>query len=157
MFCTGWIWMGSQIKSPTSHISQTQEDEDEAVSSDKEEVVLEAIEVRDGPDLRVDLEVEEVDSPTEEDSREESLTKVLPPRDPEYLVKPKIKTRIDAIIVISEVTLQQSAQRKTRVKPQNPLRERNLKIILMLIVVQRNLSWLQPQPYPKPMRMYWLP
>ena len=86
--------MGIQIKSPTSHISQTQEDEDEAVSSDKEEVVLEAIEVRDGPDLRVDLEVEEVDSPTGEDSREESLTKVLPPRDPEYLVKLKIKTKI---------------------------------------------------------------
>ena len=74
--------MGSQIKSPTSHISQTQEDEDEAVSSDKEEVILEVIEVRDGPDLRVDLEVGEVDSPAEEDSREESLTKVLPPKDP---------------------------------------------------------------------------
>ena len=109
--------MGSQIKSPTSHISQTQEDEDEAVSSDKEEVVLEAIEVRDSPDIRVDLEVEEVDSPAEEDCREESLTKVLPPRDPEYLVKLKIKTKIDAIIVISKVTLQWSAQRKTRVKP----------------------------------------
>ena len=149
--------MGNQIKSPTSHISQTQEDEDEAVSSDKEEVDLEAIEVRDGPDLRIDLEVEEVDFPTGEDSREESLTKVLPPRDPKYLVKLKIKTKIDAIIVISEVTLQWSAQRKTRVKPQNPLRERNLKIILTLIVVQRNLSWLQPQPYPKPMRTHWLP
>ena len=109
--------MGSQIKSPTSRISQTQEDEDEAVSSDKEEVILEAIKVRDGPDPRVDLEVEEVDSPTGEDSREESLTKVLPPRDPKYLVKLKIKTKIDAIIVISEVTLQRSAQRKTRVKP----------------------------------------
>ena len=127
--------MGSQIKSPTSHISQTQEDEDEAVSSDKEEVILEAIEVTDGPDLRVDLEVGEVDSPAEEDSREECLTKVLPPKDPEYLAKLKIKTRIDAIIVISEDTLQRSAQRKTRVKPQNPLRERNFKIILMLIVV----------------------
>ena len=146
--------MGSQIKSPTSHISQTQEDEDGAVSSDKEEVVLEAIEVRDGPDLKVDLEVEEVDSPTEEDSREESLTKVLPPKDPEYLAKLRIKIKIDAIIAINEDTSQQSAQRKTRVKPQNPLRERNLKIILMLIVVQRNLSWLQP--HPKPMRMHWL-
>ena len=148
--------MGSQIKSPTSHISPTQEDEDEAVSSDKEEVTLEAIEVRDGPDLRVDLEVGEVDSPAEEDSREESLTKVLPAKDPEYLAKLRIKTRIDAIIAISEDTLQRSAQRKTRVKPQNPLRERNLKIILMLIVVQRNLSWLWPQPYPKPMRTHWL-
>ena len=147
--------MGSQIKSPTSRISQTQEDEDGAVSSDKEEVVLEAIEVRDGPDLKVDLEVEEVDSPTEEDSREESLTKVLPPKDPEYLAKLRIKTKIDVIIAISEDTLQWSAQRKTRVKPQNPLRERNLKIIPMLIVVRKNLSWLWPQPYLKPMRMHW--
>ena len=101
--------MGSQIKSPTSRISPTQEDEDEAVSSDKEEVTLETIEVRDGPDLRVDLEVGEVDSPTEEDSREESLTEVLPPKDPEYLAKLRIKTRIDAIIAISEDTSQQSA------------------------------------------------
>ena len=148
--------MGSQIRRPTSHMSQIQEEGDEAVSSDKEEVILEVIEVRDGPDLRVDLEVGEVDSPAEEDSREGSLTKVLPPKDPEYLAKLRIKTRIDAIIAISEDTLQWSAQRKTRVKPQNPLRERNLKIILMLIVVQRNLSWLWPQPYPKPMRMHWL-
>ena len=112
MFCTGWIWMGSQIKSPTSHISQTQEDEDGAVSSDKEEVILEAIKVTDGPDLKVDLGVEEVDSPTKEDSREESLTKVLPPKDPKYLAKLRIKTKIDAIIASSEDTLQQSAQRK---------------------------------------------
>ena len=148
--------MGSQIKSPTSCISQTQEDEDGVVSSDKEEVILEAIKVRDGPDLQVDLEVKEVDSPTEEDSREESLTKVLPPKDPEYLAKLRIKTKIDAIIAISEDTSQRSAQRKTRVKPQNPLRERNLKIIFMLMVVQRNLSWQWPQPYPKPMRTHWL-
>ena len=58
------------------------------------------IEVRDGPDLEVDLEVEEVDSPVKEGSREESLTKALPPKDPEYLAKLKIKTKIDAIIVI---------------------------------------------------------
>ena len=148
--------MGSQIKSPTSHILQTQEDEDGAVSSDKEEVILEVIEVRDGPDLKVDLEVEEVDSPVEEDSREESLTKALPPKDPEYLARLKTKTKIDAIIAISKDISWQSAQRKTRVKPQNPLRGRNLKIILMLIVVRKNLSWLWPQPYPKPMRMHWL-
>ena len=145
--------MGSQIKSPTSHISQTQEDEDGAVSSDKEEVALEAIEVRDGPDLKVDLEV---DSPIEEDSREESLTKALPPKDLKYLAKLKIETKIDAIIAISEDTSQRSAQRKTRVKPENPLRKGNLKIILMLIVVWKNLSWLWPQPYPKPMRTHWL-
>ena len=148
--------MGSQIKSPTSCISLNQEDEDGAVSSDKEEVILEVIEVKDGPDLKVDLEAEEMDSPIEEDFREESLTKALPPKDPEYLAKLRIKTKIDAIIAISENTSQWSGQRKTRVKPQNPLRERNLKIILMLIVGQRNLRWLQPQPYPKPMRMHWL-
>ena len=112
-----WIWMGSQKKSHTSRISLTQEDEDEVVPSDKKEVVLEATEVRVGQDLRADSEAEEVDSPVEEDSREESLTRVLPPRDPEYLVKLKIKIKIDAITVIKEVTLQRSAQRKTRVKP----------------------------------------
>ena len=101
--------MGSQIKSPTSHISQTQEDEDGAVSSDKEEVILEVIKVRDGPDLRVDLKVEEVDSPVEEGSREESLTKALPPKDPEYLARLKIRTKIETIIAISEDISQQSA------------------------------------------------
>ena len=40
--------MGSQIKSHISCISQTQEDEDEVVLSDKEEVILEAIKVRVG-------------------------------------------------------------------------------------------------------------
>ena len=149
--------MGSQIKSHISCISQTQEDEDEVVPPDKEEVILEVIEVRVGQDLKVDSEVEGVDSLVEEDSREESLTRVLPLRDPEYLVKLKIKIRTDAIIVIREVTLQQSVQRKIRAKPQNPLRERNSRIIPMLIVVQRNLSWLWPQPYPRPMRMLWLP
>ena len=110
--------MGSQIKSHTRCISQTQEDEDEVVPSDKEEVILEVTEERDGQDLRADSEVEEVDSPVEEDPREESLTRVLPPRDPEYLVKLKIKIKTDAIIVIREVTLQWSAQRKTRTKPE---------------------------------------
>ena len=154
MFCFGWIWMGSQIKSHISCISQTQEDEDEVVLSDKEEVTLEVIEVRVGQDLKADSEV---DSLIEEDSREESLTRVLPLRDPEYLVKLKIKIKTDAIIVIREVTLQRSAQRKARARPQNPLRERNSRTIHTLIVVQRSLSWLWPQPYPRPMRMLWLP
>ena len=149
--------MGSQIKSHISRISQTQEDKDEVVPPDKEEVILEAIEVGVGQDLKVDSEVEGVDSLIEEDSREESLTRVLPLRDPEYLVKLKIKIRTDVIIVIREVTLQWSVQRKIRAKPQNPLRERNSRTIPMLIVVRRNLSWLWPQPYPRPMRMLWLP
>ena len=146
--------MGSQTKSHTSRISQTQEGEDEVVLSDKEEVILGMIEVRVGQDLKVDSEVEEVDSAIEEDSRERSLTRVPPLRDPEYLAKLKIKIKTDAIIVIKEVTLQQSVQRGTRAKPQNPPRGRNLRTIPTLTVVQRNLSWLQPQPYPRPMRMH---
>ena len=149
--------MGSQIKNHISHISQTQEDEGEVVLSDKEEVILEAIEVRVGQDLKANSEVEGEDFLIEEDSREESLTRVLPLRDQKYLVMLKIKIKTDAIIVIREVILQWSVQRKTRAKPQNPLRERNLRTIPTLIVVQRSLSWLWPQPYPKPMRMHWLP
>ena len=145
--------MGSQIKRHINRISQTQEDEDEVVPPDKEEVILEVIKVRVGQDLKVDSEVEGVDSLVEEDSREESLTRVLPLRDPEYLVKPKIKIRTDAIIVIREVTLQQSVQIKIRAKPQKPPRERNSRTIPMLMVVRRNLSWLWPQPYPRPTRM----
>ena len=109
--------MGSRTKSHTSRISQTQEGEDEVVLSDKEEVILGMIRVRVGQDLKVDSEVEEVDSPVEEGSREESLTRVPPLRDPEYLVKLKIKIKTDAIIVIKEVTLQQSVQKGTRAKP----------------------------------------
>ena len=40
-----------------------------------EEVALEVTEVKDGPDQKVDSEVEEEDSPTEEHSREGSLIK----------------------------------------------------------------------------------
>ena len=112
--------MGSQIKSPISHISQTQEDEAGVVSSNQEEVILEAIGVRDGPDLKVDLEVDKVDFPMEKDFREESLTKALPPKDLEYPAKPKIKTKIDTIIAIREDISHQNAQRK---------QESNLKIL----------------------------
>ena len=145
--------MGSQTKRHTSHISPAQEGEDEVVLFDKEEVILGTIEVRVGQGLKVDSEVKEVDFPVEEDSREESLTRVPPLRDLEYLAKLKIRIKTDAIIVIKEVTLQWSVRRGTRAKPRNPLRGRNLRTIPMLIVVQRNLSWLQPQPYPRPTRM----
>ena len=149
--------MGSQTKSHISRISQVREEEDEVDPLDKEEATLEATEVRVGQDLKANLEVQEVDSPVEEDSRGESSIRVLPPRDPEYPVKLRTKIKADVITVISEVTLQQSAQRKARVKPRNPPRERNLRIIPMPIVVQRNLSWLWPRPYPRPMKMHWLP
>ena len=149
--------MGSQVKSHISHISQAREEEDEVGPLGKEEDALEVTEVRDGRDLRANLGVQEVDSPIEEDSRGESSIRVLPPRDPKYLVKRKTKIKTDVTTVISEVTLWQSAQRKARAKPRNPPRGRNLRIIPMPIVAQRNLSWLQPRPYPRPMRMHWLP
>ena len=149
--------MGSQIKSHISRISPVREEEDEVDPLDKEEAVLEVTEVRVGQDLKANSEVQEEDSPIEEDSRGESSIRALPPRDSEYRVKLKTKIKTDVITVISEVTLQQNAQRKTRAKPQNPPRERNSRIIPMLIVVQRNLSWLRPRPYPRPMRMHWLP
>ena len=128
------------------------EEEGEVDLLGKEEVAPAATEVRDGRNLRANSEVQEVDSPVEEDSRGESLIKVLPPRDPEYRVKRRTEIRTDAITVISEVTLQLSAQRKARAKSQNPQRGRNLRIIPMLMVVRRNLSWLWPRPYPKPTR-----
>ena len=67
------------------------------------------IKVRDGRDIKVDLEAEEVDSPIEEDFWEENLTKALPPKGPECLAKQKIKIRIDVIIAIREDTSQRSA------------------------------------------------
>ena len=74
-------------------------------------------EVRVGQDLKANSEVQEVDSPIEEDSKGECLIRVLPPKDPEYRIKLKTKIKTDVITVISEVTLQQSAQRKARAKP----------------------------------------
>ena len=149
--------MGSQIKSHINRISLVQEEGDEVDPLGKEEVALEVTEVRDGRDLRANSEVQEVDSPVEEGFRGESSIRVLPPRDPEYRVKRKTKIKTDVIIVTSKVTLQQNAQRKARAKPQNPPRGRNLRIIPMPIVVQRNLSWLWPRPYPRPTRTHWLP
>ena len=148
--------MESHIKNHISRISPVREEGDEVDLSDKEEVILEVTEVRVGQNSKADSEVQEVDSPVEESSRVESLIRVLPPKDPGYRVKLKTKIRTDVITVIREVTLWQSALRKARAKPQSPQRERNLRIIHMLIVVQRNLSWLWPRPYPRPMRMHWL-
>ena len=70
----------------------------------QEEVTLAVTVVKDGPGREVGSEEEEEDSPVEEDSREENLTKAPPPRGPEYLVNLKTKTKIDAIIAISEDT-----------------------------------------------------
>ena len=109
--------MGSQIKSHISCISPVREEEDEVDPLDKEEAILEATEVRVGRDLKANSKVQEVDSPIEEDSRGEISIRALPPRDPEYRVKLKTKIKTDVITVISEVTLQQNAQRKTKAKP----------------------------------------
>ena len=75
--------MGSQLKSHISHISLAPEEGDEVDLLGKEEVATEVTEVRDGRDLRVNSEVQEVDSPVEEGSRGENLIRVLPARDPE--------------------------------------------------------------------------
>ena len=108
--------------------------------------------MRAGPDQKVDSEVEEEDSPIEEDSREGSLIKALLQRDPMYPAKLKTKTRTYVIIAIRGDTLQLTALRETRLSPQSLLKERSLRIILMPMEAQKNPGWLWPQPCPKPMK-----
>ena len=117
---------------------------------DPEEVALAMTEAKDGPDQKVDSEAEEEDSPTEKDSREGSLTKSPLQRDPIYPVRLKIKTKIDVIIAIKGDTLWLIALREIRLSLQSLPKGRSLRIILMPMEVQKNLSWLQPQPCPKP-------
>ena len=112
--------MGSQIKSHINHTSLAREEGDEADLLGQEEVAQEATEVRDGRGSRANSEVQEVDSPVEEGSRGESSIRVLPPRDPECRVKRKTKTKTDVIIVTSEVTSQQNAQRKAKAQAPKP-------------------------------------
>ena len=78
------------------------------------EAILALSEAKIGPDQRVDSKVEEEDPPTEEDSREGSLTKAPLLRDHMYLASSKIKTKTDAIIVIKGDTSQPIALRKIR-------------------------------------------
>ena len=80
------------------------------------EVTLVVTEVKDGPDQKVDSEVEEEDSPVEEDSREGSSIKAPLQRDPVYPAKLKTKTRTDVIIAIRGDTLWPTALRETRLK-----------------------------------------
>ena len=103
-----------------------------------EEVILAVTEVKDGPSQKVGSEEGEEDFPIEEDSREENLTKALPLRDSEYLVRLKTKTKTDTIIVISEDILQPNALREIRVNLKSLLRGRSLKTIHMLMEVQKN-------------------
>ena len=113
-----------------------------------EEVTLAVTKVKDGPDQKVDSEVEEEDSPAEEDSREGSLIKAPLRRGPMYPARLKIKTKIDVIIAIRGDILQPIALREIRL--QGLLKERSLRITLMPMEGQKNLSWLWPQPCPKP-------
>ena len=102
------------------------------------------------PDQKVDSEVEEEDSPVEEDSREGSSIKAPLQRDPMYPVRLKIKTKIDVIIAIGGDTLRPNALRGIRLSLQSLLKGRSLRIILMPMEAQKSLSWLRPWPCPKP-------
>ena len=119
---------------------------------DPGEVTLAMTEAKDGPDQKVDSEAEEEDSPVEEDSREGSLIKAPLQRDPVYPVRLKIKTKIDAIIAIKGDTLRPIALKEIRLGLQSLPKGRSLRIILTPTEVQKNRSWLWPQPCPKPMK-----
>ena len=119
---------------------------------DPGEVVLAVNEAKDGPDQKEDSEVEEEDPPTEEDSREGSLTRAPLQRGRVYLASPKIKTKTDAIIAIKGDNLQPIAPRKIRPSLQSLPKEKGLRFICTPTEVQKNLSWLQPRPCPKLMK-----
>ena len=105
---------------------------------------------KDGPGQEEDSEEEKEDSPAKEHSKEGSLTKFPPQKDPKYLAKLKTKTKTAVTIATSEGTLQLNALRKIRASLRNLLRERSSKIILMPMEVQKNPNWPQPQPCPRP-------
>ena len=121
-----------------------------------EEVTLAVTKAKDGPDQRVDSEAEGEDSPAEEDSREGSLTKAPLQRDPMYPVRLKIKTKIDVIIAIRGDISQPIALREIRPSLQSLPKERRLTITFMPMEVQKNLTWLRPQPCPKPTKKLFL-
>ena len=120
------------------------------MDSGQEEVALAVTVAKDGPGHEEDPKEEEEDSPTKEDSKEGSLTKVPPQKDPKYLAKLKTKTAVT--IATSEDTLQLNALRKIRARLRNLLRERSLKTIVMPMEVQKNPNWPQPPPCPRPMK-----
>ena len=107
-------------------------------------------EAKDGPDQKVDSEAEEEDSLAEEDSREGSSIKAPLQRGPMYPARLKIKTKIDVIIAIRGDTSRPIAMREIRLNLQSLPKERSLRITPMPTEVQKNLSWLWPQPCPKP-------
>ena len=119
---------------------------------DPGEVVLAVSEVKDGPDQKVDSKVEEEDSPTEEDSREGSLTRAPLQRGRMYPASPKIKIKTDVIIAIKGDTSQPIVLREIRPSLQSLPKEKGLRIIHMPMEVRKNPSWLQPRPCTKPMK-----
>ena len=68
-------WKENPLRSHISHTLQAPDPEEEEVDLGPEEVTLAVTKAKDGPDQKVDSEVGEEDSPTEEDSREGSLIK----------------------------------------------------------------------------------
>ena len=144
--------MENPSRSPISHTLQAPGTEEEHVDLGPGEVTLAVTEVKDGPDQKVDSEVEEEDSPAEEDSREGSLMKAPLQRGPMYPARLKIKTKIDVIIAIRGDISQPTALREIRLSLQSFPKERSLRITLTPMEVQKNLSWLWPQPCPKPMK-----
>ena len=112
---------------------------------DPEAVALAMTKVKDGPDQKVDSEAEEEDSLAEEDSREGSSIKAPLQRDLMCSVRLKIKTKIDVIIAIRGDTLQPISLREIRLSLKSLPKEGSLRITLMPMEVQKNLSWLRPQ------------
>ena len=124
--------------------------EEEEVDLGPGEVTLAMTKAKDGPDQKVDSEVGEEDSPTEEDSREGSLIRAPLQRGPMYPARLKIKTKIDVIIAIRGEISQPIALREIRPSLQSLPKERSLRTTLTPMEVQKNLSWPWPQPCPKP-------
>ena len=138
---------------PTKRLHKPAPDaEEEEADSGQEEVTLVVTMAKDGPGQEEDSKEEEEDSPAKEDSKEGTLTKVPPQRDPKYLAKLKTGTKTTVTIATSEDTLQPNAPRKIRASLRNLLRERSLKIILLPMEVQKNPNWPQPHSCPWPMK-----
>ena len=121
---------GKPTKGHTNPMSPAPDIEEEEADSGQEEIALVVTVAKDGPGQEEDLEEEEEDSPTKEDPKKGSLTKVPPQRDPEYLAK--LKTKTDATTAISENILQLNAPRRIRVSFRNLLREEVQRLYLCL-------------------------
>ena len=103
------IWRESPQIGHTNLTSPAPDAQEEEADSGQEEVAPVVTMVKDGPGQEENFKEEEEDSPTKEDSKEGSLTKVPPQRDPEYLAKLKTRTKTAVTIATSKVTLQPNA------------------------------------------------